>query len=281
MQALGPVGIPVAVAPGVWRVLAPNPGPYTGPGTNSYLIQGEGGAWAVLDPGPGEASHLKALQEAAGASAAWVWLSHAHPDHAEGVGAFVKATGAQLAAWPQPNLSFPIPDLPPPDVALVDGQPMPGGFGAWQALYTPGHASDHLVFWRAEDALLLSADQVLNGVTTSVMRPDGDMQAYMDGLHRLAALKPALILPAHGGPIAEASERIAELLAHREAREAQVLAALGSEARTPEALAEALYPHLDARLWRAAAGQVEAHLVRLAGQGLASAGPTGWRLGEG
>lgn len=266
----------MAVAPGVWRILAPNPGPYTGPGTNSYLLEGPEG-WAVLDPGPAAPSHLAALQAGAG-PIAWVWLSHAHPDHAEGVGAFLAATGAKLAAWPRPNPSFPLADLPPPDHALADGEALPGGFEAWQAWHTPGHASDHLVFARQGDGVVLCADQVLQGVTTSVMRPDGDMQAYLDSLEKLEALRPTLLLPSHGDPMPAASARIQALRDHRLHREAQILAALAELGEaSPEALAQGLYPGLAPALHLAAAGQVEAHLVRLEGLGrVRGLGPGLW-----
>lgn len=263
--------MPVAadrIAPGVRRLLAPNPGLMTGPGTNTWLL-GEREV-VVVDPGPAAPEHLTAIRAAAGAAPiVGVWLTHAHPDHALAVGALVAATGASYAAWPTPAPTYPIPGLPAPDRPLADGDVLEVDGAAWTAVHAPGHASDHLCFFRPADRLLITGDVVVGLGTVVIAPPDGDLAAYLASLDRLAALGAAALLPGHGDPIADAAGKLAEYKAHRLAREAQVVARLEAGLGTIEAMVADIYRDVDPKVRRVAARQVHGHLLKLAREGRA------------
>ncbi|MEB3196507.1 MAG: MBL fold metallo-hydrolase [Candidatus Sericytochromatia bacterium] len=258
------------VAPGVRCLLAPNPGRMTGPGTNTWLLGDE--AVAVLDPGPADDEHLARILAACGPRGpAAIWLSHAHPDHAAAVPLLAARTGAPLHAFPVPCPRFPIAGLTAPEVPLSGGEELMVDGETWQVLHTPGHASDHLCFYRPSDGGLLTGDVVVGQGTVVVAPPDGDMSDYVQSLERLAALQPRWLWPGHGDPIAAAGEKIAEYLAHRRMREQQVLNLLDTTPTTPAALVATLYRELAAGLHEVACAQVEAHLRKLTREGRALA----------
>jgi glyoxylase-like metal-dependent hydrolase (beta-lactamase superfamily II) len=237
------------VAPGIRRLVAENPGPLTYHGTNTYLIDGVAGI-TVLDPGPDDATHVRAIQAAAGGRIARIFVTHHHADHAGAAPALAAATGASVFSHAG---------------GMRDGDVE----GIWTALHTPGHAADHLCFART-DGVVLTGDHVMS-FSTSVIppAPDGDMAAYMASLRRLLGRDDALYLPGHGPPIRDPHGFAAALLRHRERREAEVLAALREAPRDTAALVAALYPDIDGRLAQAAAASVMAHLVKLRAEGRA------------
>jgi glyoxylase-like metal-dependent hydrolase (beta-lactamase superfamily II) len=274
-----PPGVVELVAPGVRRILCPNPGPFTFRGTNTYII-GRGRV-AVLDPGPVEPTHLAAILAAiAGERVSHILVSHTHRDHSPGVAALQAATGA-------PSFAF-APHLTPPDQGgeggdhafqpdhrLADGAALEGDDWRVTALHTPGHCANHLCFAlenAAGTGTLFSADHVMAWSTTVVSPPDGDMAAYMASLAKLAARANTLFLPGHGPKLAEPAPFIAALAAHRRAREQRVLEALREARRaTPADLVRAAYgPDLDAKLVPAAARSLLAHLIKLADEGAAA-----------
>lgn len=263
------------VAPGIRRLLAPNPGMMTGPGTNTYLLGTR--EVAVVDPGPDIATHLAAIEAAAGAPIVAVWLTHAHPDHARAVGALVARTGARLAAWPVPNPSYPIEDLPRPDLPLADGAALVVDDQAWVAVHAPGHASDHVCFLRPDDGVLLTGDVVVGLGTVVIAPPDGDLTAYLASLERLRELGPERILPGHGDPIADAEGKLHAYIAHRLAREQQVLAGLAAGQDTVEDLVAGIYTHVEPRVLPVAAQQVLGHLEKLEREGRARLVDGRWR----
>jgi glyoxylase-like metal-dependent hydrolase (beta-lactamase superfamily II) len=238
----------------------------TGPGTNTWLLGDR--EVVVVDPGPDMPRHLDAIQAAcAPGRVAAIWLTHAHPDHACAVAALRARTGAPLVASATPAPTYDIPGLLPPEHPLRDGERLLVDGLAWEALHTPGHASDHYCFHRLEDRGILTGDLVVGQGTVVVAPPDGDMAAYIASLDRLAAFHPVVLWPGHGLPIHDAADRLAVYKAHRLRREAQVMAALEGGCETIEALRANLYPHAEGVIARVAGRQLEAHLLKLRAEG--------------
>ena len=257
-------GVALPVRPGIRRVVAANPGPMTYHGTNTYLIETPSGM-LVLDPGPDDAAHVAAVLRAAG-PVSGILLSHTHGDHWGALPALRAATGAPVHAWHAPAA----PDFMP-DVALQDGDAVAG----WRAVFTPGHAADHLCF-AGPDGVLFSADHVMGWSSSVVSPPLGVMADYMAGLERLLARGDALYLPGHGPAVPDPLPFVRFLLAHRRAREAAVAAALGPAPLTARAITDQVYARLDERLRRAAERNVLAHLLKLRDERRAADGPEGW-----
>ena len=278
------------VAPGVRRILCGNPGPFTYRGTNTYLI-GRGKV-AVLDPGPVDEAHLAAILRAVeGERVVRILISHTHRDHSPGVAPLVAATGAETLGF-GPHMT-PAGDggeggdhAFSPDRRLADGEAVEGDGWRVTALHTPGHCANHLCFALEADAalappgVLFSGDHVMSWSTSVVSPPDGDMADYMRSLERVAVRKDRLLLPGHGPAHDEPASFVADLIAHRREREAKVLEALrGAGEATAAALVPAVYgPVLEPRLTPAAARSLLAHLVKLAGEGLAVRDGEGFRM---
>ena len=257
-----PRGVAFSVAPGIRRLVAPNPGPYTYHGTNTYLIEGVGGT-TVLDPGPDDAGHVATILASVGLAGAGkvarIFLTHTHADHVGALPALRAATGAPVFAHGE---------------GVADG----AAIGLWTALHTPGHAPDHLCFARA-DGVVFSGDHVMGFSSSVVIPPDGDMAAYMANLRRMLG-RPGdtLFLPGHGPPIRHPLAFTEALLRHREEREAAIRATLAAGPMTAAAIVERLYVPLDPRLRGAAAASVTAHLIKLRGEGAARDTDGVWRL---
>lgn len=241
----------------VWRIVAPNPGPMTYHGTNTYLIATDEGL-AVLDPGPDIPAHAEAVARLAPAPIRLILISHTHPDHVGGLRALREITGAPVAAYHTPMLAgF------TPDIRLDEGDRI-AGLGV---LHTPGHAADHLCF-TTPDGILFSTDHVMAWSTSVVSPPGGDMAAYVTELRRLLGRqKDRLYLPGHGPPLPEPQRFVAELLAHREAREREIAEALAQGPAGVGELAARLYAKVEPALRRAAERNVLAHLLKLEKEG--------------
>ena len=254
-------GVPSALSPLVRRIVAPNPGPFTGPGTNTYLVGID--EVAVIDPGPDDAGHIDAI---IGASmkerVRWVLLTHTHPDHAPGTKRLVKETGAEVLAFTKrPKDGDVIPDRVIGEGATIEGTE----FGL-EVLHTPGHAPDHLCFFLEEERVLFTGDTVLDGMF-SVINPSrgGDMAVYVETLERLEKIRLSRLCPGHGDVIDEPKVRIREYIEHRRAREEQIYKLVKKQpAKIPDLVA-AIYTgdDLPPELIEAAAWQVQAHLVKL------------------
>ncbi len=241
---------------GLEVITASNPSPFTLDGTNTYLL---GDARAiVIDPGPEDLGHTARILDrarAAGRRIALILVTHAHADHIGGAARLARETGAPVGRWQAG-------DRPLQDSRIVslDGLHL-------RALHTPGHAPDHVAFhWEAR-GVLFSGDLLLGRGTVTVTPPAGSMRDYLRSLDRVAGLTLEMIAPGHGPLIADPAQRIAEYIAHRRMREAQVLDALAGGARTPGEIAGIVYPDLDVRLHPAAEGQVQAHLAKLVDEG--------------
>lgn len=262
MTAFGPA-LPryAELAPGVRRLLAPNPSMMTGPGTNTYLF---GVAEiAVIDPGPAIDAHIDGIIEAAGAPVRWVLVTHTHPDHSPGAMALAARTGAAVLGRPAPehgpqDRSF------RPTRLLGDGDALETGEFTLEAVHTPGHASNHLCFRHAESNWLVTGDQVIDGSTVVINPPDGDMSAYIESLERLRAMNCDALLPGHGDRIADPARAIERIIEHRLLRESRVLAAVRQHPRlTPHELVPHVYQDVSPHLFPLAERSLLAHLLKL------------------
>lgn len=254
--------VPQEIGPGIVRVLAPNPGLMTGPGTNTYIVVSSGHA-IVVDPGPAHPQHLKAVDSALqGRKCVAILLSHHHPDHAEGAARFRELLRAPIAGHPS-KLDV--------DIPLTDGSRLDiGGEREIVALHTPGHASDHLCFFINSSDVVLTGDHLMGGNTAVVAPPDGDMAQYLESLLRLKRSEPKYALPGHGQPLPEPVEAIEWYIKHRLERETSILEVLSSqrhrEWEIPD-IVELVYEDVPLPARKIAEYSVWAHLAKLGKEG--------------
>jgi glyoxylase-like metal-dependent hydrolase (beta-lactamase superfamily II)/8-oxo-dGTP pyrophosphatase MutT (NUDIX family) len=267
---------PVLLLKNVMRLTAPNPGAMTGPGTNSYLVGDPVTGFIAIDPGPADLQHLERLWRAAGGDIRMIVCTHSHADHSPGA--------APLQAMcPKRPAILGLPSAPTaraasaftPDRALAHGERLQLSAAGGQApthtlqvVHTPGHAANHLCLVLLEDGLLFSGDHILNGSTTVVDPPDGDMTAYLDSLDLLAATcgqhQVDFILPAHGYVLGQAPEAVAALKAHRMRREAKIVKVMQArpEGSIDDWVAQA-YDDVPPRMWPVAKRSLLAHVQRI------------------
>jgi glyoxylase-like metal-dependent hydrolase (beta-lactamase superfamily II) len=252
---------------------ASNPGVMNGPGTNSYIVGDPDRGYIVIDPGPDDPEHQQRIWRATGGDVRLIVCTHSHADHAPGarpLQALCKTRppvlGLPSAPTARPASAF------TPDRAVRDGEILcvqaNGVSHSLQVIATPGHAANHVCLVLLEDGLLFSGDHVLNGSTTVVDPPDGDMTAYLDSLDALAAACARhgieFILPAHGYVLGFAPQAIAHLKAHRLQREARVLAAMRQRpGGTLEDWVELAYADVPPRMWPVAQRSLQAHVQRI------------------
>jgi recombination protein RecT len=264
---------PVRLLRNVTRLTAPNPGVMTGPGTNSYLVGDPDTGYIAIDPGPNDPDHLQQLWHAAGGDIRMIVCTHSHADHSPGarpLQALCRHRPAILGLSSAPT-ARPASEFKP-DQELKDGELLTivgaGVQHTLEVLLTPGHAANHLCLVLLEDGLLFSGDHILNGSTTVVDPPDGNMTDYLQSLDRLSAACRRhgidFILPAHGYVLGAASEAIARLKAHRLQREAKVLAAMRQRPDgSLEEWVELAYDDVPPRMWPVAQRSLLAHVQRL------------------
>jgi glyoxylase-like metal-dependent hydrolase (beta-lactamase superfamily II) len=267
-------GAPVALAPGVRRILAGNPGLMTGAGTNTYLLGDR--EVAVLDPGPDDSAHLRNIRAAAGPLIRWVIVTHTHADHSPLAARLARESGAQLIGLPPPHDGRQDESFKP-DEFPVDGKALTLGDIVLTAIHTPGHASNCVCYLLAAHKLLFTGDHVLGGVSPVILPPDGDMAAYIHSLDKLVAYDFERIAPGHGELMTQ-GKRVVELLrAHRMQREAKVLRCLAS-ASTLDALVPAVYDDVSAERHGWARLTLQAHLIKLVRESKVSEQDGVWRV---
>ncbi len=275
MTAFGPA-MPAftQLAPGVRRLLAPNPSLMTGPGTNTYLFGSE--EVAVLDPGPVIDSHLHTIQQIAGASIRWVLVTHTHPDHSPAAVELAQATGAELLGRPPPegqhqDMTF------IPDRVLEDGDRLAVAGTQIDVIHTPGHASNHICFRHLELNWVFTGDHIIDGSTVVIDPPDGNMKHYLESLAKVKELRPAALAPGHGELIHDPDRAIDWIVDHRLEREAKVVAALKENpGLTSMELVPHVYKDVDKKLYGWAERSLLAHLLKLKDDGVAAQDNDQW-----
>jgi len=269
-------GIAKRLDPFVTRVIAPNPGMMTGPGTNTYLV-GEA-ELAVIDPGPAIDAHITAVLAAGAGRIRWVLCTHTHLDHSPAAAAIKAATGAVVIGRPAPE--HPGQDRGfAPDRVLGHGDRFMFGGLTLRALHTPGHASNHLCYLLENTRMLFTGDHVMQGSTVVINPPDGDMRAYLNSLELLLGEDILILAPGHGYLIGEPHREARRLIRHRLSREQKVVWALERlHAPTSEELVSAVYDDVAPRLHGVALRSLSAHLEKLAAEGRARAADGRWAL---
>jgi len=265
--------------PGIRRVMADNPGPFTFKGTMSYIV-GRGEV-AIIDPGPNDARHSAALLEAVrGETVAAIFVTHTHRDHSPGVPAIKAATGATVYAEGPHRAAraLHIGEHNPldssgdrdfqPDVALKDGEIVRGKDWTIEAVTTPGHTANHMAYALKEANALFAGDHVMAWSTSIVAPPDGAMSDYMSSLYKLAKRGETIYFPGHGPAIREAGRFVEYYIQHRKAREASILHRLAKGETDIPTLVRAIYIGIDPRLTGAAGLSVLAHVEDLVTRGL-------------
>lgn len=276
-------GVCDQVSPLIRRVVARNPGPFTFMGTGTYIV-GRGEV-AVIDPGPDLPEHLEAILAALelGERVTHILVTHHHSDHsplarplkartgAAIYGCAVGAAAEESTIRTEAGADFDFA----PDVSLCGGgQVLEGPGWTLEAVATPGHTSNHICFALKEENALFSGDHIMGWSTTVITPPDGDMTDYMESLERVKARDFDVLWPTHGPPIREVTPFIEAYAAHRRAREAQVLAAVGEGYERIVDMVPKLYAETDPRLHPAAARSVLGHMIDLVRRGkVATDGP--------
>jgi glyoxylase-like metal-dependent hydrolase (beta-lactamase superfamily II) len=264
-----PYGSLELVAPGIGRLLAPNPSPFTFTGTNSFLVGTD--ELAVIDPGPDSAEHVEALLAAiAGRPVAAILCTHTHRDHSPAARPLAAVTSAPIigCAPLAPNVGGPRADAAfdrdyVPDRVLADGEGIEVDGRRLTAVATPGHTSNHLCFADETSGALFTGDHVMGWSTSVVIPPDGDMAAYMASLEKLRARDDHIYYPAHGPAVTNPRQLVRGMIGHRLQRERQILRLVAERPSTIPEIVAGAYPGLDPRLVGGAGASVLAHLLDL------------------
>jgi len=273
-------GVPQEVAPGIRRIVANNPGPYTFLGTNTYVVGN--GQVAIIDPGPADERHLKAIAVAIrGERLTHILVTHSHHDHCDSARALQTLLGGEIGAFgptgtPRgagaPGLGDSFVDAAfVPDRRLGDGDTIKGKDFALDVLHMPGHSPDHLCFALVGKRIVFTGDHVMGWNTTVIAPPEGNMVSFLASLERLMQRHDKMFLPGHGGRIQTPQRVVKAYIMHRKWREQTILACLEEGVNTIPRIVGRLYGALDAELKEAAALSVLAHLEHLINRELVSA----------
>lgn len=271
-------GIPTPMSPGVVRVVANNPSPFTFRGTNTYLVGTS--ALGVVDPGPDDQVHIDAILAAAnGRPITHIVITHAHRDHIDGACRLKAATGAQTYAHVRlPSVAATLESSPSgkvfvndtfvPDINVTHGDRITTAEWELEALHTPGHAPDHLCFALSGRRIVFSGDHVMAWNTTVIAPPEGRMADYLASLELLLQRDDRLYLPGHGGRLEKPQRMVKAYLIHRHMRELEILELIRSGSSAIPQIVPVVYRGLESRLLPAATLSVLAHVEHLISRGL-------------
>ncbi|MDZ7842419.1 MAG: MBL fold metallo-hydrolase [Gammaproteobacteria bacterium] len=270
-------GVARALSRRVTRLTAPNPGVMTGPGTNTYLVDG-GDALAVIDPGPELTPHLDAIVTTAARPINWILATHTHRDHSPAARELQRRTGARVLGMRPPEDGTQDREFAP-DRVLHHGERLRIGDATLRAFHTPGHASNHLCYFLEEEQILFSGDHVMQGSTVVINPPDGHMGDYLRSLYELLREDIAYIAPGHGFLMGQPEAAIDRIITHRMARETRVLSSMKRHGAASEAhLLTEVYADVPAALHGVAARSLLAHLIKLQEEGVLNRSGSTWRL---
>jgi len=281
-------GVARELRPGIRRVVANNPGPFTFKGTNTYMVGSK--CIAVIDPGPEDPAHLGAILEAAGgARISHIILTHTHRDHCDGLESLRRATGAETWAFPPGDKPRGTDGLSQsgneytdtgfiPDHPVRDGDTISGDGWALVCYHTPGHAPDHMCFaheaGETPSGAFFSGDHVMGWSTSVIAPPEGNMGDYMRSLERLLERKDDIFLPGHGGAIRTPRRVVKAYIVHRKWRENAILECIRTGLDNVDMIVAKSYPSLDEKLIPAARMSVISHVELLIENGrVVSSGP--------
>ncbi len=265
--------------PGIHRLVAPNPGIMTGPGTNTYLLGRR--RITVLDPGPAMPEHIAAINEAIatlGGELEQVLVTHTHPDHSPAARVLaeqhgVPLLGATIADDGHQDTSFKA------DVELSDGLEIDIDGDILRAVYTPGHVGNHYCFFHDATGLLFTGDHIMQGSTVVIIPPAGDMADYMASLRKMLAYPLAHLAPGHGDLIDAPQQEIEGLIVHRQKREDKISSCLSALGEADlDALVVPAYDDVSAEIHPIAKLSLLAHLLKLQKEGKASVDGEQWQI---
>ena len=257
--------VPKQITPLVRRITAGNPGMFTGPGTNTYLIGDE--EVTVIDPGPALHEHIEVIIQAS-ANIKQILLTHTHPDH---------SPGTRLL---QDNIDVPVFALITesskdqditftPERILIDGEIIANEYYSIEVIHTPGHASNHLCYLLKDEKLLFTGDHIMDGSTVVIASPDGSMQDYIDSLAKLKEYDLNKIAPGHGELIDEPYAVVDWIIKHRFERESKVIDVLKQHnSGDLNTLVKDIYADVDSMLHPVAKWSLESHLIKLMDEGV-------------
>ncbi len=272
-------GVPRELSPGVVRLVAKNPSPYTYKGTNSYLVGSR--SLALIDPGPVDDAHLAAIIKAAGGRPiTHIVLTHTHRDHIDGLPAALKATGAKTAGYGAYALASEVAERPgpggegsrtdrnwQPDIVLRDGERLQGEDWILEAIHTPGHTPDHLAFSLSQPGglpdVLFCGDHIMAWNTSVIAPPEGRLGDYLQSLEKIISRPETVAYPGHGGQFDNPSRVARAYLVHRRMRDASILECIKGGVDTVDGIVAQIYRGLDEKLIPAAALSVLAHVEHL------------------
>ncbi len=272
------------ILPGVCRLTANNPGPFTFHGTNTYILGQK--ELVVVDPGPADLAHVETiLSVTEGARIEAILVTHTHVDHSPAARMLQEKVDAPIIGCAPHRAARPLMEgeVNPldasgdkdyrPDQEYRDGQTFEAAGIAFETIETPGHTANHLCFAIKGEDVLISGDHVMAWSTSIVAAPDGSMKDYMASIDKMLARTEATYLPGHGTVVRDAPLYVEHLKQHRLSREASILNELGANPTSIPEIVTKLYADVDPILHRAAGLSVFAHLEDLTERGQVAADP--------
>jgi glyoxylase-like metal-dependent hydrolase (beta-lactamase superfamily II) len=257
--------VPKQITPLVRRITAGNPGMFTGPGTNTYLIGDE--EVTVIDPGPALHEHIEAIIQAS-ANIKQILLTHTHPDHSPGTRLLQDNIGVPVFALITESSKDQDTTFTPERI-LIDGEIIANEYYSIEVIHTPGHASNHLCYLLKDEKLLFTGDHIMDGSTVVIASPDGSMQDYIDSLAKLKEYDLNKIAPGHGELIDEPYAVVDWIIKHRFERESKVIDVLKQHnSGDLNTLVKDIYSDVDSMLHPVAKWSLESHLVKLMDEGV-------------